>query len=485
MREELSEIVGIAKREGVKSIVVTAAIIALAVMSYKHFSGDEVSEEVSETTTSTNPSRKIASISDQTFKRKVPSIEIPKIEKKEEKEEDAEDFFDPEEARLNRADKEEESSLNARSTSPLTTEESAEVFKEEYVEDSNQDFSDDSVSSSDDTSDPVVETGGGTGAGCVGSSCPETCEINNSCGDDDEDEQEEEVSDGGGLPSDPIEDNSVACTPSMIVFPDHGPGTYSANPTVSLSSPDSKDIYYCITSIPGSCNPEPSIDGLPYSSSFDIGTSDGNYILSFLANEDDCAKRYTYSYEVDSTKPDVQVSFTAGQYLQTNERIEYAMNSSQSGSTSHYFWLLKLGGATEFSDCKTMAESFSLGSFGLDLMLSDSSPDETDLNSITIPYNLEYSTKSLLSYGKTGSQLVSIVSDRSSGSPSSYQYGCQMNQVFLMDFPAFDFKATYSHDINVNGELEFSGNFNSYDAGRYPASGNESYLEIGFENIVN
>lgn len=509
MWEELQELIQIAKRESAKSIAGVAVIIGLAFLLYQNGSDED-------------PENPDLAFESQEFERTKPKINTDDLEKVVindlAQDPEFQDLVEIEEKESLKSDtlaslEATNGAINsARSPSSLSDsfENTTEDFRNQSDDNNKRDFDDnltDKTSDADEVSEPDSDDKKDDNTSedneladsdedeqeAADSPYPDFVVGNggNNNGNDDQDDESDEEEDtnnnSGDTGDSVLVDNSdppstPACVPSKLVFPDKGPGTYSVNPLVSLYSPDSKDIRYCITTLPGSCNPEPSLDGLVYNTGgFNVGATTGIYIVSFLANDDPCAKKYRYSYVVDNTYPDIEVSLGT-QFLQTTERVNYTMDSVHSGNSNFYFWFLKVGGEAEFSSCNQLATDFDITNFGMDF-LGDTNPK--DLNSITTPLTLDYYAGKKLAYGKEGNQFVSFIQDQTTGNPATYKYGCQMNQVFVYDFPHFEFKSNSQATINGSGEVEFSGSFQPYGPGRFPASAPDIILESGIDNIIN
>ena len=255
--------------------------------------------------------------------------------------------------------------------------------------------------------------------------------------------------------SSPQEPNSAADV--LICSSNIGGGTYGNPIQVTLSCSASADIKYCFQQ--GSCC-DPESSGTSYTSALVIGQADGNYCLSFMGESatNKVSSVVEHSYNINTTYPDLQVSFAQTFYQTTQLEGSHFVRSKNFSALNFTAGQINLkshdpGPSGLNMDCEDLVQNYA----GLPAPVPEEMFAPMDLadiqygNEIKVPL-----AASKLSYGDNF--LTSFIVNNN---PSGAFYSCSTNKVVLQEFEFFAAEVSFAQ-VGTNEGTEYAGSFMSY-----------------------
>jgi len=254
----------------------------------------------------------------------------------------------------------------------------------------------------------------------------------------------------------PIEKN-LTCSSSVT-------GGSFGNPiSVKLSCSSSAQIKYCLSE-GGCCDPQ--LTSTTFTSDIVIGSTNGNYCLSFYGVSSEISKTSTitqHSYLISNTLPDLNVTFPKAQYQTTNlsSSTFSSVTSSDFGKNAYIMGQVNLnsrdpGLTGENLSCEQIVKNYNTFANPVANLLLN--PMDMSIYSPTHIQQVPFQ-KSALSYGLTGNFITTFITNSSFAAPL---YSCSNNNLVLYDFPYFNGSDVTFGDRGTNDNREFEGGLSSY-----------------------
>lgn len=260
-------------------------------------------------------------------------------------------------------------------------------------------------------------------------------------------------------------------------------GLYNAAFTTSITCNSEAEIYYCVSTDGGCCDPYRT--GVLYKGSVEVGPSDGDYCVGFYGvNQKEAiyGSSNTASYIIDSAVPSLNVAYSTKQ-IQTTQAP--ALNSAQSNDF----------GKSHFLFHQINYKSHDVSSWSCAMLAYDHAT-----LTAPIPYAIitERSVASLVSgssyetpagaselqYGEN--KIYTIMENTTNG-----LFACLGQDIVLKDFPVFSFNAAQAQGAasGAFGGFTSFGHFeqapNSSESGTGSSTDSKTQLNSGFLSITH
>lgn len=214
-----------------------------------------------------------------------------------------------------------------------------------------------------------------------------------------------------------------------ICVANKAPGTYIAEFSLNLSCNQPSKIYYCISVDQACC--DPSVSGIEYNESINIGNTDGDYCVSFYGQSRGTLLTSDLDdvlYDVDSALPSIATYFPKIQVQSTELPLAVSTQSLDYGRNNHFLHQVNtktVDPATYSWDCSSVLTEYNLIP---EATLSLNAYYVSELN----PSNQvdQQLTLSSLDFGEN--YLTTILEDRDRG-----LMGCQTQAIKVEDFQLF------------------------------------------------
>lgn len=249
---------------------------------------------------------------------------------------------------------------------------------------------------------------------------------------------------------------------------DRPQGVYGSSFQVTLTCSSSANITFCIQLGGGFC--DPTSGGTSYTGPVDLNSGDNIYGLSFFGTStssgvDSSVTDLTYT--IDSTPPDLTVSFPKIQIQSTEVPLLSYIQSTDFGKTDHFYYQFnyKTHDQSAFN-CSDMFDNVST------LTTPTPSQIETGFDTSVLDPSDQLEQSADFARLDFGDNFVAtFIEDRSRN-----LFACQTQNILIKDFQLSALTATGETNVS-SGVRTTSGSFVSYGHYRGPASSSSGTLE--------